>query len=538
MKKIKTVLIVLVSIFGLSFTVVNNDKLFEIAKNIELFVEVYKKLNTDYADEVDPGTLMKTGIDAMVKSLDPYTIYWSDSQMASGRINSERRYLSIGATIDQINDQIIITDVESDGPAGKEGVLSGDILLKINGRPTDEQSLERVKSQMKGVSGSKMNLLIQRNGLSNPFSVTVERGGKNTDSNVPYYGLVGNDIGYVNLSTFTANASKNIKDAINEMNEKDNLKGIILDLRYNGGGLLREAIAVSNLFIPKDLTVVSTKNKIEGEGRTYKTRSAPLDKDIPLVVLVNHRSASASDIVSGVMQDYDRGVIIGEQSFGKGLVQNFQQLGYSAQMKLTTHKYYLPSKRCIQKYYYENGEAKEYEKNDWVQFTTKNGRKVYDASGVTPDILIEKQEKSAFLQALLNDNIIFDYVNKYVAKHKKISDAEKYKFDDFKDFKNFVKKSNFKYQSTLEKELIALKDKELSDLDKAKIDKMIDGLSNKKPMLKQYQKEIEREIAAQIVERYYNKQGKIQFLLEGDKDVNEAINVLHNPSKYNKILNQ
>ena len=453
---IKKMAILVVMIVGISATTANNDRLYEIAKNIEIFVNVYKELNKNYVDDLDPSVLMRTGIDAMVGSLDPYTNYISESQVASYRISTDGRYQGIGAIVKKVDDYVTIVEPYQDSPVVKAGLKAGDKIVTIQGRSTKGQSTEDMNQILRGVPGTKVKLGIDRNGKT--FDVDLERSQVNIP-NVPYSGLVSEGIGYVILTTFTANSTKNIRKAIKTMqDDHPDLKGVILDLRDNGGGLLKEAINVSNIFVDTNKEVVSVRSKVKDRDVSYKTRGTPLDLEIPLVVLINKKSASASEIVSGVIQDLDRGVIMGQRSYGKGLVQNTMEVGYNSRVKVTTSKYYIPSGRCIQSVKYEDGEPVDIPDEERSKFKTAGGRTVLDGGGVTPEVALENLGMPDILQQLDKQNIVFKYINT-IADNYKTEEEEPTSLDfkDFAAFESFVKTSDFTFESKNNKLIDELK---------------------------------------------------------------------------------
>ena len=350
MKRLKYgLLAIAVLLIGASATIATNDKYFEIVKNIEIFSNVYKELNKNYVEDIDPGQLMRIGIDAMVSSLDPFTNYISESQVESYRINAQGRYEGLGILVGSIDKSVTITDVTEGGPADEAGLKVADLILEVNGVNVVGKSDEEVNQIMRGAAGTNVDIKVKRPTTNKTLDVSVARDQFNSP-NVPVYEILDGNIAYVSLTTFTQDASKNITKALKKLEKQtdEEFEGIILDLRSNGGGLLREAIAVSNIFIDKNSPIVSTKGKVRDRDQSYDTRVDPYDTETPLTVLINKKSASASEIVSGVMQDYDRGVLIGQRSYGKGLVQNTQEVGYNSRVKLTTSKYYIQSGRCIQ----------------------------------------------------------------------------------------------------------------------------------------------------------------------------------------------
>lgn len=536
MRFLKFALIAVISFSAVSATVFN-DKYFEMIKNIEIFTTVYKELNTHYVDEIDPSQLMRVGIDAMVTSLDPYTNYYSESQVQSYRISTEGKYNGIGAVSKRIDDWITITEIIEDGPAHKAGVIVGDQIIKINGESTKDRTNADVVAIVRGFPGSTLGLTIRRNGVEK--KIDLDRSDIQL-KNVPYSGMVSDNIGYVNLTTFTANASANIAKEIKEM-KKDNagMDGIILDLRNNGGGLLREAIALSNLFIPSGKEVVSTKGKVKDRDKSYKTVAEPLDSDIPLVVLINKGSASASEIVSGTIQDYDRGVVMGQRSFGKGLVQNHREVGYNSRIKVTTSKYYIPSGRCIQATDYENGEPKDIDDSERTVFKTMNGRPVLDGGGVTPDVKLDIEENAEIVDRLIKDNWIFKYVNEYVATHDSIGPAEEYSYLSYADFESFLKQNDFEFISDAEKELKEFKDE--SEEESLDFNVEIEAIQKKLNAMQaddvqEFKSQIAEIIEDEIVSRYYFETGRTKQKLDQDSEIKAAIALLNDEQKYNDIL--
>lgn len=524
-------------VFGMSAVTYQNDRLFEIAKNIELFVNVFKELNEDYVDDVDPNQLMKVGIDAMVNSLDPYTNYISESQIEGYRINDEGKYQGIGAIVEKVGDQLMIVEPYQDSPVIEAGLKAGDIIEAVEGIPTKGKSQEDLSNIVRGVPGTLLELSITRPNSFSHEPYSIERGNVQIP-NVPYSGEVSDGIGYIKLTTFTPDASKNVSRALKNLKrENPELKGIVLDLRNNGGGLLREAIAICNIFLPKDVDVVSVKGKVKDRDVSYKTRSAPVDLDLPVVVMINKKSASASEIVSGVIQDFDRGVLIGQRSFGKGLVQNTKELGYNSRLKLTTAKYYIPSGRCIQSVEYENGEPKDIPDNQRASFKTKGGREVLDGGGVSPDLKLDANAQSEILSALVEQKLIFKYVNKYLFEHKIDSiGLEDIVFTEYDEFKHFLSKSQFEYKTKAEKTL-----EELNKLDQLTGDQELENLNNhiqnlKSDDLEEFKEQVLRQIEIEIAGRFHFQKGKSFQALKTDPEITVAIDLLNNPDKYESYL--
>ena len=449
-------IIAAISIIGflsLGAGVYNNDKLFEISKNLEIFSNLYKELNTYYVDDIDPNKLMKVGIDAMVETLDPYTNYFSETQIETWRYLSEGKYEGIGANVQSIGDEITIVEPYEGYPAFEAGLKAGDIILSIDGQSAKGKSSEDLGVLLRGVPGSAVTLEIKRPGTKEIKTFKVNRG-EIKMSNVPYSGMVKNHVGYVVLTSFTQDAAKNIGAAITKLkNDDPELKGLILDLRDNGGGLLIEAVNIVNLFVGANVEVVSTRGKVRDWDKVFSTRGPALDQKLPVVVLINKRSASASEIVSGALQDLDRGVLIGQRSYGKGLVQNTKDIGFNSKLKLTTSKYYIPSGRCIQSVSYHNGEPVDIPDSQRHVFRTKGGRKVLDGGGVSPDIFITPDSGDAPIKVLLDSYVVFNFTTQYMITHPKIAPANQYVFNDFDDFMKYVEANNYPFEIDSEKKL-------------------------------------------------------------------------------------
>ncbi len=539
MKKYILIGVACLTIFGFTSSKLQQDKLFEISKNLEIFIKVYKELNTNFADELDPGILMKTAIDAMLGSLDPYTNFVSESQVESYRINQDEKYQGVGARVGMIDGICTILEPYKGGAAIEAGIKAGDQILSIDGTSLTGKNFDEISAIMRGVPGTEVNITIKKPGKA-AENVKLTRGEVNIP-NVPYYGMVNNQIGYISLTTFTANASANIIKAYKELKEDHpEIKGIILDLRDNGGGLLHEAIQICNIFLPQGEVLVTTKGKIKDRDQSFKTTQNPVDLQIPLAILINKQSASASEIVSGVIQDMDRGIIIGQRSYGKGLVQNTKNVGYNSVLKLTTSKYYIPSGRCIQSVAYENGQPKDIPDSQRSKFKTKNGRLVLDGGGITPDIKLEPSMHSELTKALLEKHVIFNFVTQFISNKDSISSPEKYQFKDYDAFLAYVNTSNFKFDTETEKILDQLQNaasKQGSFALDAEIT-LIKGkvIAEKKRFWDIYRNEITREIEQEIVTRYYLQSGKVRYNLEKDPEVKEAVSILNDISQYNKLL--
>ena len=539
-KRIKVAILSMIMVVGVAGITIENDKLFEISKNLEIFISVYKELNTNFADELDPSTLMRTAIDAMTHSLDPYTNFVSESQVESYWINEDDKYQGIGARVGLVQKKLMILEAYQGGPALTAGIKSGDEIISVNGVNIEGKKIEEVNAILRGIPGTDIKLSIKKNGSDLAEDINVKRGEVNIP-NVPYSGFVADGVGYISLTTFTQNAGSNINKALRELKTKNpNMSGIILDLRQNGGGLLHEAVNICNIFIPNGEIVVTTKSKVKERDQTFKTLSQPADLEIPLAILIDKRSASASEIVSGVMQDLDRAVLIGQRSFGKGLVQNTKELPYNARLKITTSKYYIPSGRCIQGVEYENGEPKDIPDSQRTKFKTKNGRIVMDGGGVTPDVKLPARNVSAVTQALVDQHIIFDYVNNFCQNKEKIDTIGVFKFTDFTGFTEYLKKRSFQYETEAEKYLNKAKESMDSASDKTLSDEIVKLKQKisaaKSDELQASKMQIIEEIEKEIVSRYYFQKGKVQLTLDNDPEVKEAISILKDSNRYKKIL--
>ena len=519
----------------------DKGKYYEIAKNLEIFTNLYKEVNTYYVDDLDPSELMRKGVDAMLASLDPYTNYISETDIEGYRYYTEGKYHGIGAEVNDAGDRLLITSITKDGPADKAGLVPGDVIIKIDGRSTESKKAGDLLSVFQGVPGTSFGITVKKVDDSvKSLTITREDVGVN---NVPYSGMLPNNIGYISLSVFSRNAASNIKKALVDLKSAHpDLKGLVLDLRGNGGGLLSEAVDIVNIFEPADELVVTTKGKVIEWDRTYATRGNPVDLDIPLAILTNKNSASASEIVSGSIQDLDRGVIIGQRTYGKGLVQNTKDLGYNSKVKLTTAKYYIPSKRCIQSVEYDdNGEPIHIPDAERAVFHTKNGRPVLDGGGIAPDIKLDEKTNIPVIKALKKQFVIFDFVTEMIKKGEKMDSLELYHFTKFNEFTDFLKKKNFHYDTESEellKELVAKSKKEglVSAFD-PNIKAMQTAIDQKKSLeIAQNKSIIISEIEKEMASRTQYVKGKIKMSLRNDEEVQKAIEVLGNKAKYDSIL--
>jgi carboxyl-terminal processing protease len=540
MKRIlKISAVVGIVVIGMSATMSPRNKYFEILKNLEIFTNLYKEINTYYVDDVDPGQLMRTGIDAMMESLDPFTNYISESEIEGYRFMTEGKYNGIGAISQQIDSFVTIVELYEDQAADQAGLKPGDRIISIDGKDAVGKTPEQVNNILRGFPGTEVELEIQRLGEAEQFKVSITRTEVEVE-NVPYYGMLNDDIGYVALTTFTRNAGKNVGSALKALEaENPNMKGVVFDLRGNGGGLLTEAVNVSNVFIPRGEVVVTTKGKVKEWDRTFSTMGNSTDEEIPVVVLINDRSASASEIVSGVLQDYDRGVLMGQRSYGKGLVQNTRDIGYNSKLKLTTAKYYIPSGRCIQSVEYEDGEPVDIPDDRRTPFTTRNGRTVLDGGGVKPDVVVDKFTDASIVKSLIDQHLIFDFVTAYFSGVDSIDSVEDYRFDDFQAFVDYLDAQAFQYDTESEKLLKKLQkasQKDGYDLTEEIAALQQDIKASKKDALQKNQEVIIDLIEKDVASRFYYQKGKIKMGLRNDKEIEEAIALLNDTARYNSIL--
>ncbi|RMB63245.1 S41 family peptidase [Dokdonia sinensis] len=537
-KKIIIPILAIATFFG---TVSFQNDFFEIAKQIEIFTELFKELNMNYVDETNPAELMDNAIEGMLEGLDPYTKYWTEQEVEDAKINRSGNYSGIGATVRNKDGILTIVEPRKGYPADKAGLKAGDKIVKI-GDVTVEGYEGDAGDLLKGSSGSSVDVAYERQGKV--ATTTIKRAGVEVDA-VPFYQLIGDDVGYIVLTKFNSKASAQVKEALVSL-KTDGATKIILDLRGNGGGLLREAISICNLFLPKGEVITTTKSVVKKYNKTYVTKNEPVDTEIPLVVLVNGRSASASEIVSGGLQDYDRAVIVGARSFGKGLVQRPKPLTYGTSLKVTISRYYTPSGRCIQALDYwnrdEKGNAVRTNTEDYNEFKTKNGRKVFDGGGVFPDIEVESAQMSSITTALAKDNAIFEYATKFYYENQ-FSDLSEFKFtdSDYSDFKKFLKNTGFEFETDTETAFAkALTQAEKDDF-KDEVNSLVTQIqakidSAKDAELDAKRAEIQGLLEDELVKRYFYRDGLYQYQIANNKEIAEALDVLRNASRYEKIL--
>lgn len=521
------------------------ERYFEITKNLDIFATLFKEVNAYYVDEVNPNLLMKTGIESMLASLDPYTNYIPEDDIEDYRTMTTGEYGGIGAVIGNINGKNVIILPYKDFPANKSGLMIGDEIINIDGVDVTQKSTSEISQLLKGQANTPLEVTVQRYMHTEPLSFTLTRE-KITIDNVPFYGMVDHNTGYIKLSDFTTGAGKEVKKALDAL-KKQGAEKIVLDLRDNPGGLLNEAVNVANIFVSQGSEIVSTKGKVTDWNKTYRALNNPADIDIPLAVLTSRRSASASEIVAGVIQDYDRGILVGEKTFGKGLVQATRPLTYNSQLKITTAKYYIPSGRCIQSINYsernENGGARHIPDSLKVAFRTKNGRMVYDGGGVDPDLAVEARDFTPITQSLIARGLIFTYAVKYRHDHPEVAPLEHFSISDadYDEFVAWLADKDYDYTTRVEKTIETLKAMAVKEKYFDKIEDAIESLSsevqhNKEQDLQEFRAEIMNQLNIRIAEQYYLSEGSYSTSLKEDVQLQEAIRALNNREDYNKIL--
>ena len=525
-------------------TSAQNTNYFETSKNIEIFTDLYKELDMFYVDEINSGDLIKTAIDEMLESLDPYTTYIPESDIEDYRFMTTGQYGGIGSMISKRGEYVFISEPYEGFPAQKAGLMAGDKIIEVNGKSAKGKSTEELSSVLKGQPNTEVTILLERDGKT--FTKTFNRE-QVTVKSVPYYGFLKDGIAYIKLRSFTRNCANDIKEALTDLKSQQELKGIILDLRSNPGGLLNESIDIVNLFVEKGVEIVVTKGKIKDWEKSYKARKNPLDLETPLIVLINSNSASASEIVSGSIQDLDRGVIIGRRSYGKGLVQQSRKLSYNSQLKVTVAKYYIPSGRCIQALDYSNrnedGSVGKVPDSLTSTFYTRNGREVKDGGGVMPDIKIKNDEVADITISIIRKRLIFDFATQFRYKNEEIVAVEEFEITDeiFNDFISFLEDKEYEYTTATEEALDIFKeitDEEgTTELIENEFKLLLEKIrSNKKNDLQNSKQELKEFLANEIVSRYYYQEGRIIERLQHDKDIEESLRLLENLDEYESIL--
>lgn len=535
---------VLLFVFG-ALSLKEDDKRFQISKGLDIFATLFRDVNLFYVDDVQPEKMVKDGIDAMLKKLDPYTEFYPESRMDEFKMMTTGEYAGIGSIIGIKGDYVVIREPYRNSPSNKAGLLPGDLILSIDGESVKGKTVEYVSSRLKGQPGKEVVLKVQRIGEDKPVEKRILREIVQMPS-VPYHGMLNNQTGYIYFTSFTDKSADDVRKAIMELKNKG-ARSLVLDLRGNGGGLLDQAVEIASFFLPRGSLIVSTKGKMKQWDKEYKTTKNPLLPDMKLAVLIDRASASAAEILSGALQDYDRAVVLGERSFGKGLVQTTRDLVYNTKLKVTTAKYYIPSGRCIQAvdYTHRNPDGSVGVIPDSLikPFKTQAGRVVYDGGGITPDIKIEPEKYARVSQELVMQDMVFDFVNEYAVKHASLPSPSEFILTDelFNEFKAYLKTKEFEYetatQSMLDKLVKTAKDEKCYDRISQRVEQLKKDLGHSIDRdLDTFKNEISDILADQFMERYYMQDGVIEYHIRNDKHIAKALEVLDNDVEYQKIL--
>ena len=543
----KQIIIALIAVSSIGFFAFEQDNLFEISKNIDIFVTLFRELNANYVDDVKTEQIIHKGIDAMLESLDPYTEFIAESDVDDYKMSHvSNEYAGIGALVQQQDGKVMIAEPYYGYPAQKADLRAGDVVLKIDDKDVYNKKVEDVTSLLKGLRNTSLKITIQRKGEAQPLVKTLTRQ-EIKIKNVSYYGTIADGVGYIRLDKFLDNCAAEVKQALVSLKEKQKIKSVVLDLRGNGGGILQEAVKIVNLFVPKGTLIVSQKGKIKSNNTEYYATASPVDAEIPLVVLVDNGSASASEIVAGAIQDTDRGVIIGERTFGKGLVQQTISLAYNTLMKVTIAKYYTPSGRCIQSLDYTNrkddGSVVKVADSLITEFKTKNKRSIYDGSGIYPDISVATPEFHLVSFQLMQQYHIFNFATEFRSKYNQIAPAKEFTLNDeqYNAFATFVEQAKFDFTSKSEDKLLELekvskKEKYYNNVSadyeklKAKI------AAKKKNDLLVFKNEIKQLLESEIACRYYYQDGRTEASFKYDDEIKEAQKILQTPEAYLAIV--
>lgn len=541
---IKSLFLVLAFSSAALFLTSAGSRNFEIVKNLDIFSTLFRELVVNYIEDFNVSEVMRSGIDEMLKSLDPYTNFISEAEIEDVRLMTTGQYGGIGARITLRDDRIMITEPYEGFPAHKAGLLPGDIIIEINSQAIEGRNADEVRTLLQGQPGTTLNLLLERDGEQ--WNESIEREVIRV-ANIPYHGMIDETTAYIKLSGFTRRAGREVRDAFLELKKEHEVESLVIDLRGNGGGLLHEAVNITNLFVDKEKLVVNTQGRLENRTSVHRTLNDPLDTEIPLVILVDRASASASEIVAGAIQDYDRGVILGHRTFGKGLVQNVVPLSYNTQLKVTVAEYFIPSGRGIQAINYAerrpDGSVSKVPDSLKVPHETLGGRIVFDGGGIDPDVLVERPPRGAIINALQRQYMLFDYANHFYKANDSISQPREFFITDdiFEDFKNFIASKDFSYETESEKLLRRLKEaaeteKYFSAMD-AEISALTGIIENEKARdLITFRTEIEHLLREEIVSRYYYREGKVIVSLDDDPDVERALELLADRDAYTAIL--
>lgn len=519
---------------------------FELTKNIDIFLNGIREFQDLYVDSLSMEQLINYSFEGITENLDPYTEFVPAKDQEDFDFQTNMRYAGIGSLIQKDSSWAIIAGPYKGFPADKAGLVAGDRILEIDGKSIEGMDLDKVSNMLRGDANTFIKLKVLKLRTSNIEELNIERENIRISS-VPYYGMIQDGIGYIKLTGFTRNCSNDMRDALKELRATGELKSLVLDLRTNGGGLLSEAVKIVNFFVPKGTTIVESKGRNKQLDFKYTTMDDPIEPDLPLTILVNGASASASEIVSGAIQDLDRGIIIGTHTFGKGYVQSIRPLGYDAQLKITTAKYYIPSGRCVQAHNFttrnSDGSVAFIPDSLKKEFKTKNGRPVFDGGGVTPDVVISPEDYSPIIISLIRGNHIFRYSVDYYKKHLTINTPDKFTLTDkeYQNFINYLSNKEYDYQTVSERSMKQLinnaKQEKYYDNSKELFDKLNEALKHDKVKdLKINEKEIKAFLVEELMERYYYSEGRIRASLRYDRQFNEACDILNNPIKYSNLL--
>ncbi len=537
-------IILLLSFF--SFKILDDGDDFEIAKSFDIFHSVIREIRLFYVDDANISELINESTNEFLAKLDPYTVFYPESQIEDFSFMTTGAYGGVGAVILNKKKSLLLVNIYKNSPADKAGLKVGDEIISVNNISITNKNIKQIKELLKGEPESTINISIKRYGKTENINKTIIRE-KITIENIPHYQLIDNKFAYLKLNAFRRGAANDIKSKLQELNTKQKLQGIIIDLRNNPGGLLNEAVSIVNLFVKKGSNIVSTKGKVKSWNVNYTAKGNPIFPNLPLVILINSNSASASEIVSGAIQDLDRGIVIGQRSFGKGLVQTTRKLSYNTRIKITTAKYYIPSGRCIQALDYthrnEDGSVGHVPDSLISEFKTKNGRKVFDGGGINPDILIPFDTLSFFTKQLINNNLIFDFATNFYYENENTTDSVNIEITDniYNQFSNFIKKSKTKINTQsyfLAKELLlTAKDDKYSTEIISKIETLSSELKvNKEKQTLKNKQQIIPLLTSEINGRYFYDKGRVVSAMKYDKELKEAKNILNNKKKYNSVL--
>lgn len=545
-KYLRSILLAAPVVGGLAFVSFRqDDRLFEIARNLDIYATLFKELNAYYVDEINPNQLIKTSIDNMLRSLDPYTVYYAEDDIEDYMTMTTGKYNGIGAMVNSADGKHTVMMVYEDTPAQKAGLQLGDEITKINGIDLSTREDFDTGKLLKGQTQTSVTLTVKRYGITKPLEINLNRDIVKV-TNVPYYGMLNEEVGYIDLKDFTATASREVRNAFQDLKGKG-MKSVVLDLRDNPGGLLNMAIEISNIFIPKGEEVVSTKGKVSEWNKTYTAYNPALDTEIPVVVLTNNRSASAAEIVSGVIQDYDRGVLIGQRTYGKGLVQTTRDLSFNTKMKITTAKYYIPSGRCIQAIDYshrnDDGSVGKIPDSLMTEFKTRNGRAVFDGGGILPDIITEKENFSPLAVSLGRNRLFFDYAVKYHFEHPTIKPAKEFQLSDadYAAFTKWLGDKEYDYTTQVERDLNDLEASAKKEKSLEVIEDQLKALKSKLSHSKDndlqiFKPEIKKILEEEIIKHYYLEKGMREASFNEDPEVKAALALFKDPARYNQIL--